>query len=292
MVGQIVGLTTNLIAHTDKLEQLLSFVQSGQFSASFLLRGCKGVGKATLAKHFAAKILEAELAQVLNKSHPDLLIVEKQMDEKKGAEKTEILVDDVRKINSFLRLTPAQSKWRVVIVDGADEMNIASANSILKILEEPPQNSIIILLSHSGKVLPTIRSRCRQVSLPELTNEQIKQILNTQNLQINDDLLTIANGSAGYALMLSNDNAYKLYEAILNSQVSVITTNIDKANNWQLFKFIFNQLLLNKLKQEGDISGLLKIQADLQQQIIELEAFNQDKKLFIINLFNRLAGNW
>ena len=78
-------------------------------------------------------------------------------------------VDDVRGLGAFMHMTPAMGKWRVAIVDSADEMNRNSANAVLKILEEPPKRAMFLVLSHApGKLLPTIRSRCRELRLTAL----------------------------------------------------------------------------------------------------------------------------
>src|ERR1700688_1149105 len=101
--------------------------------------------------------------------HADLLTVERAYDPHRRRLRGEIVVDDTRAIGTFLRLTPAEGGWRVVIVDGADEMNRNAANALLKILEEPPQQALLLLVAHSpGRLLPTIRSRCRRFPLAPL----------------------------------------------------------------------------------------------------------------------------
>ena len=83
--------------------------------------------------------------------------------------RAEIAVDDVRDLGGFMHMTPAMGKWRVAIVDSADEMNRNSANAVLKILEEPPANAVLLMVAHApGRLLPTIRSRCRRLALPPL----------------------------------------------------------------------------------------------------------------------------
>ena len=124
--------------------------------------------------------------------------------------KTQIAVDDVRKINGFMSLTPAEGGWRVVVVDGAEELNQASANALLKILEEPPPRSVLLLAcSAPGRLLPTIRSRCRRLRLAPLGDEAMGQLL-TQFLPELDAgqvgrLVTLAEGSPGRALLLAED---------------------------------------------------------------------------------------
>lgn len=157
---------------------------------AWMVTGPKGIGKATLAFKMARFLLNNPpdddqgpglFGEVLEKvamtsintdiesqpnhlisagSNPDLMVIEKTEDPKTGKMRSNILVDDVRKINNFFHKTSTAGGWRVAIVDTADEMNRNAANAILKILEEPPKNSILIILAHApGKLLPTIKSR-------------------------------------------------------------------------------------------------------------------------------------
>ena len=165
---------------------------------ALLLSGPRGIGKATLAFRLARFVLaqgaaangappalfdggEAGLAvapesgpfrRVAAGGHADLLTVERAYDPRRRRLRADILVDDTREIAGFLRLTPAEGGWRVVVVDGADEMNRNAANALLKILEEPPQRALLLLVAHSpGRLLPTIRSRCRRFAMAPLPSE-------------------------------------------------------------------------------------------------------------------------
>ena len=105
-------------------------------------------------------------------SHADLLTIERVLNEKTKRMQTQIAVEDVRKITGFMSLTPAEGGWRVVVVDGAEDLNQASANALLKILEEPPPRAILLLVCAApGRLLPTIRSRCRRLRLTPLADE-------------------------------------------------------------------------------------------------------------------------
>ena len=107
--------------------------------------------------------------------HADLLTVERAFDPRRKRLRNEIVVDDVREIGTFLHLTAAEGGWRVVIVDGADAMNRNAGNALLKILEEPPQRALLLIVAHSpGRLLPTIRSRCRQMKLSPLPAASVR----------------------------------------------------------------------------------------------------------------------
>ncbi len=144
------------------------------------------------------------------RSHADLLTVERAYDEKRKRMKTQIAVDDVRKINGFMSLTPAEGGWRVVIVDGAEELNQNSANALLKVLEEPPPRAVLLLVcSAAGRLLPTIRSRCRRLRLRPLADEPMTRLLSDYLPTLDADdrarLIALAEGSPGRAIMLAED---------------------------------------------------------------------------------------
>ena len=120
----------------------------------------------------------------------------------------------------FLRLTPAEGGWRVVIVDGADEMNRNAANALLKILEEPPRRALLLLVAHSpGRLLPTIRSRCRRFPLAPLPPAIVRRLLRRYRPDLPegqaDALTALAGGSIGRALDLAAAGGVELYEAVL-----------------------------------------------------------------------------
>jgi len=148
-------------------------------------------------------------------SHADLLTVERAFNEKTKRMKTQIAVEDVRKVNGFMSLTPAEGGWRVVVVDGAEELNAASANALLKILEEPPPRAILLLVcSAPGRLLPTIRSRCRRLRLGPLPDDAMVALLGQYLPQLPQDergrLITLAEGSPGRAIMLAEEEGLKV----------------------------------------------------------------------------------
>lgn len=217
-----------LLGQDEAEATILDAFRSGRMHHAWLITGPEGVGKATLAYRFARRLLAGPNAdslaldasdpvfrRVAANSHADLLTVERVMNEKTKRMRTQIAVDDVRKINGFMSLTPAEGGWRVVVVDGADEMNGASANAILKILEEPPPRAILLLVcSAPGRLLPTIRSRCRRLRLSPLPDAAMADLLGRYLPKLDDDergrLVTLAEGSPGRALMLAEDEGLKI----------------------------------------------------------------------------------
>ena len=164
-------------------ERVDAALGAGALAGGWLLTGPRSVGKATLAFAVARAFLskaerlgeadETTARLVAQRSHPDLVILERRENERTGRLKTEIAVDDVRAATARLS-TKASSGRRVVVVDTADELGRAGANALLKSLEEPPAGTAFLLLSRTpGRLLPTIRSRCRLLPLPPLHEDAL-----------------------------------------------------------------------------------------------------------------------
>jgi len=182
-----------LVGHDAALAAFHAAWRGGRLHHAWLIGGPPGIGKATLAFRIARWVLaggpetDASLAlppshpafrKVAIGSHPDLAVLERSENTKTGRMRTEIVVDDVRTLASFLRLTPAESDWRVAIVDPADDLNREAANALLKILEEPPPRALVLLVAHApGRLLPTIRSRCRRLMLRPLAEAEVAALL-------------------------------------------------------------------------------------------------------------------
>jgi DNA polymerase-3 subunit delta' len=230
-----------LLGHAAAERALADAHGAGRLAHAWLIAGPRGIGKATLAFRFARWLLagggageglfggapaglalpadDAVFRLVASGGHPDLLTVERSWDEKRERLRTEITVEDVRAVGGFLRLTPAMGGWRVVIVDGADEMNRNAANALLKLLEEPPARSLLLLVCHApGQLLPTIRSRCRRLDLAPLGEAELAGLLAARcpGLDAADRtlLVRLAEGSIGRALALAAEGGAELQRTI------------------------------------------------------------------------------
>ena len=158
--------------------------------------------------------------RVAASGHADLMTVEREMDEKKGRRRADIVVGGVRGVGRFLSMTAGEGGWRVVIIDAADEMNRNAANAVLKVLEEPPAKAILLLVCHNpGRLLPTIRSRCRKLSLKPLEEPLLRQLIK-QQIAIDDQdaeiLARISEGSIGRAVGLAEEGGLEYFAKLMD----------------------------------------------------------------------------
>jgi DNA polymerase III subunit delta' len=155
---------------------------------------------------------------VAARSHPDLLVVERTIDQKTERLRSQVRVEDARQASQFFSLSPAMGGWRVCIVDAADDLNSDSANSLLKVLEEPPARSVFLIVAHApGRLLATIRSRSIRLDLKPLATEQVveaMQALGAGETSSPDELAAIAalsQGSPGRAVNLVGSQGARLF---------------------------------------------------------------------------------
>ena len=236
-----------LLGHEAAEKTMLAAHASGRLHHAWLMAGPRGIGKATLAWRFARFLLcgqqqgglfGGDAAEGLDvaadapgrslvdaRSHPDLFHLRRTLNPDTGRMRAEIAVDDVRELGAFMHMTPAMGQWRVAIVDSADEMNRNSANAVLKILEEPPSNAVLLIVAHApGRLLPTIRSRCRRLALPPLADDIVVRLLGDHAAEVKEQervaLARLAEGSIGRALELAGAGSLELY----SEMVSVLAT--------------------------------------------------------------------
>ena len=220
------------------VEQFASAWASRRLHHAWLLAGAKGVGKATFA-HAAARRVLAEAAGppfdlegletpdehpivklIEAGSHPDMRWLERLPRERGEGLARDITIDQVRSLGEFFGLTAALSPWRVAVIDTVDELAGAGANALLKMLEEPPPNSLFFLVSHApGRLLPTIRSRCRRLDFQALDNDAMTSILDGRAPDMSaaerDKIIAMAFGSAGRALAFADLGLAKLEDSAL-----------------------------------------------------------------------------
>lgn len=218
-------------------QAFLDAYNGGRMHHAWLISGPKGVGKATLAWQIARFLLSQDsnsqfappgdlmvdpgapvMSRISALAEPRLLLCRRGWDEKKKRLKTVITIDEVRKLKSFFNLSAADGGWRVAIVDAADELNTSAANGLLKILEEPPEKVVILLVAHQpSKLLPTIRSRCRSLRCETLGDSDLGKVLAQvgQQADMSPALAALSGGAPGQAIRLLADDGVKLYGQII-----------------------------------------------------------------------------
>jgi len=212
-----------IVGQDNAVEQFLSAWKSGTMHHAWLLGGPRGVGKASFAMAAAQRVL-AEAAGppfdapgletpenhpvgrlVAAGSHPDFRLLERVENKSGTGLARNISVDQVRELGELFAVTPALSAWRAVVIDTVDELEASGANALLKILEEPPANCLFLLVSHvPGRLLPTIRSRCRRLDFQPLGDDAMTSVLEKELPDLSaaerGKLVPLANGSVSKAL--------------------------------------------------------------------------------------------
>lgn len=190
----------------------------GRLHHAWLLTGPEGVGKASFAWRAAARLLGAPdledhpdhpaVRLMTAGSHPDFVTLTLEARDRSGTMRREITVDQARRLPEFFSKAPALGRYRVAIIDAADDLNVNAANAVLKTLEEPSGSGVLFLVSHApGRLLPTIRSRCRRLRFDPWPTESIVGFLKQRGLD--PALAQNAGGSPGKALALAEDGGAK-----------------------------------------------------------------------------------
>lgn len=244
----------SLKGHDAAERVLFESAKSGRLAHAWILAGPRGIGKATLAYRFARHLLVGGDAaggglfgdapetlavdvdhpvfhRVASRGHSDLYTIERTASPTTKNLRAEISIDDVRSATDFLRLTPGEGAWRVIVVDAADEMNRAAANAILKMLEEPPKQTVFLMVSHApGRLLPTIRSRCRMLPLQPLERQTVISLLADYRPDLSEDervtLSGLCDGSIGEAIALADAGGLALYQEMVQLLGSLTTLDI------------------------------------------------------------------
>ncbi|MGH6737008.1 MAG: DNA polymerase III subunit delta' [Methyloceanibacter sp.] len=224
-----------VFGHGEAIAEFAAALVSGRMHHAWLLVGPEGVGKATLAYAFARRMLaqsgESDIPvdhpvfrKVAGLAHPNLLLIRRSWIEKTKRYSQWIGVDEVRRLRAFLGHSAGESGWRVVIVDRADELNQNAANALLKALEEPPPQTLFLLISSAEGRLPvTIRSRTRTLRVSGLGEEDLEraaraalerdgQKADAKALKL---ALALSQGSVRRALELVTSDGIALYEDIV-----------------------------------------------------------------------------
>ncbi|MEM6812235.1 MAG: DNA polymerase III subunit delta' [Pseudomonadota bacterium] len=342
------------VGHQDVEETLLSLIEGNNLPHAVIFSGPKGIGKSTFAYRLARYLFAQNKdnnqddmfggkdtstpttldindpsiqALVSSGGHPDLMSVELPFDSKTQKFKSEIPIDSTRKIAPFLRMTSSEGGWRIVIIDDADKMNKNAQNSILKILEEPPKKTLLILVCHRLKsLLPTILSRSRVVQFSPLNDLQFNKLLEKEfgheafSPDEKEFLNLISENQFGIVKQFIELDALELFESIktiFNSypnwndiQIHHFSESFVRMNaaKFETLEKILNKMLsdmiLSKAKQQGlpkpfdiaplqqmrdttSLENLMQLNEDIHDLINSTKFSNLDKRLCVINIFSK-----
>ena len=252
-------LANEIIGHSSQKLSFLSSFASNRLPQCWLLAGDMGIGKASFAWLIAKFLLTTKyqpadlkvdlnesninsileplsgstLNRIVSGSEQRVYIVRRGYNEKRKAFFKNISIEDVRKLQSYCSLSIADGGKRIIIIDTADDLNKSSSNALLKLLEEPPKNTIFLLISHQPNLLvPTLKSRCQKLSFSNLDQTDLGAVLTAIGCKIEPSdqvsLSILSKGSAGAACRLLNSNCINLYSDILNISSSLPNLNTNK----------------------------------------------------------------
>ena len=322
--------TLTLHGHVEAEHAFLDAYRGGRMPHAWLIGGARGIGKATLAYRTARFVfahpdpampavqnaeslaLPADnpaVRRVAAQGHSDLLALERVEDDK-GKMSTVIPVDMVRKTIGFFGSTAGEGGWRVCVVDSADELNAAGANALLKILEEPPAKCLLVVVSHApGRLLPTIRSRCRRLALRPLSPEDVARSLAyaLRRDAGESDIkaaATASDGSVARALDLLGGTALKVREQVntllgalpavnprdlhalgdaLGRDESAFAAFVDAVRDWLSARVTAARAEPSRLARFAEVWDRLNKAAR------DVEIFHLERKPMVFNVFGWLA---
>ena len=335
---------TYLLGHDEEEQIFLNAWKNRTLHNSWLLCGIEGIGKATLAFRFARFLLAVDEEQchkyrsldvsvdsqvyklVANASHPDLKVIERDFtetdkkkvlkaikegerlsnDELKSLKKSAIIkVDDVRTINEFLAKKSSNDGWRVVIVDSIDDLNNAGANAILKILEEPPVKTIIMLISHNpNRLLPTIRSRCAKMNLKPLSTNEVTSLLRRYRPELSEKvvkgLAELSSGSIGKAIRYADNAALSSYEDLckiiyaknkykLTDLLSFCDAAVADEDSYNLVQELILKFVAENVRGCENVEELAEMWEKAVKIFDETSRLNLDKKQALINIISGIC---
>jgi len=330
--------TLALFGHAEAERELLDGYRRNKMAQAWIIGGPEGIGKATLAWRLARYLLahpdpgagavQSAESLAVAPDHPaarriasmalaDIYLLRRAWNEKTKKHFTEIRIEDVRKVIQSFHQGSGTGGWRIAIVDCADDLNRASANALLKLIEEPPERALFLLVAHQpGRILPTIRSRCRKLMLgalaPEDTIAAVKNLGSPWSDASESDLLgaaASAEGSVREALRLLGDDGVAFDAAVRRlfdrlPQVDWLgahmladkLTGRDNEAAYETFMSAAQRHLdsrVRALAQSGAaptrLARYASAWADIRDAARETEVFNFDKRALVLGVFERLA---
>ena len=233
---------------------------------SIIFSGPKGIGKSKLALTFSEQLMQDKKSITshdllsnfaASSNSKKVYICKREFDEATNKYKSAISIDQIRKMKEFFSLSQTEYNWRIAIIDAADEMNESSSNAILKLLEEPPNKSMIILISHNYYSLKsTIISRCQKITLKPLSEKEMgeflsKEVKNQEEINL---ITSLSEGIPSLALSLTNEETLNTYKRLID-----LVSNTENSTQSQIFDLIESQKFGNQNEASLDLIDLILI---------------------------------
>ena len=334
-----------LLGHKEAEDIFLSAWKNSNLHNSWLICGEKGIGKTTFAYKIIKFLLTADenkkedydfikfdvnsptVRQIEEDACYNLKLIERDfveedkrkiikairdgnpLDEEtlESFRKSSVIrIDDVRTINEFMAKTSYDNNWRIVLIDSIDDMNINSANALLKVLEEPPAKSMLILISHNpDKLLPTIKSRCNRLNLRPLEENDIAVLLRRYRPNLSEievkKIAAISDGSVGKALIYADNNFIKYYDDLskiiysgadfkINDLLEFADYAASDEGCYALAEDVILRFLSENIKGGEKVEALLEIWQDSIKMFEETSRINMDKRQQIIAIVYRICN--
>jgi DNA polymerase-3 subunit delta' len=325
-----------LLGHAEAEQTLLESYQSGRIPHAWLIGGPPGIGKATLAYRLARFVLahpdpassavqgatslsvaadNPVARRIAAQAQGDLLVLERTINEQTGKLYTVIRVDDVRRSVGFFGSTAGEGGWRIAIVDAVDDLQREGANALLKVLEEPPARTLLLLISHApGRELPTIRSRCRRLLLRPLSAEDVaRAIAASTGRAANDaavkEAAAAADGSVARALRFLDGPAMALRQRVLDlfaqlpnpdpralhalgdalggSEPQTLQAFMDLVNGWLSAQLDIDSK--QEMRKVTDMAQVAQTWDKVNRAARDVETYNLERKPLVFAVFGLLA---
>jgi DNA polymerase-3 subunit delta' len=328
--------TAVLVGHDAEEAAFLGAYRSGRFPHAWILSGDEGVGKATFAYRAARFVLahpdpaspavqqardlsvpadDPAARRVLARSHPGLFVVRRAWNTTSKSFRTEILAEQSRDAVRFFATTAGGEGWRVCIVDAADDFNVQSANALLKVVEEPPQRALFLIVSHMpGRLLPTIRSRCRMLRFRSLDAGEVAPAA-ARALGLGPDegavhrAAALAGGSVRQACKLMDEGTLAIVEHIRGAlgrlpaidwtDIHAVAEGLAGRANDTAFE-VAAETIFGWLSEQahaaagqgvpaGRLAPLAEVWDKVARAIRETDAYNLDRRALVLTLFHDLS---
>jgi DNA polymerase-3 subunit delta' len=328
--------TLDLFGHERAEAELLDAFRSQRLPQAWIIGGPQGIGKATLAWRMArflaaypdptAPAVQKAVSLAVDPNHPatqkisalsfgDLALLRREWNEKTKKHGTRITVDDVRRALHIFEQAAGEGGWRMVLIDSADDFNANSANALLKLVEEPPPRSLFLIVGHQpGRILPTIKSRCRRLLLQPLPPQEleaaVRTALQTGSEETDEAELSRAcakaEGSVREALRLLS-SADAAFDDLVGQGLSAlprlnwraihkIADNVagrERETEYEAFVAAVFGWLSQALRRRGGGPRALAPYAEawesLEREARDIQIFNLDKRAFVLGVFSQLA---